>query len=79
MYTVPFTGVGGVALRLLTTRYLLGAGLAAVKAPLSDVVVTDENVKALAKAVGVVHGESVGGVKVNVSPDGGKTVLDNAQ
>ena len=79
-YDVPSTGVGGVALVLLTTRYLLGAGEAAVKLPESEVVVTELKTVAEASADGVVQGGNTGGVQVNVSPLVGKvTVETNVQ
>ena len=73
---MPFAGVGGVALVVLTTKYLLGAGEAAVNEPLNEVVVTALNSNADAK-FGVVQAASAAGVHVKVRPDAGKIVLEN--
>ena len=56
VYAVPSVGVGAVGLVLLTTKYLLGAGSAAVKEPVNEVVPTVGNVNAVGASVGVTQG-----------------------
>jgi len=68
--------VGAIALVLLTTKYLLGAGEAAVNEPFREVAPTVLNNNPVGNALGVTHGLKTKGVQVNVRPADGNAAID---
>ncbi len=69
VYVVPSTGVGVVALVLLTTKYPVGAEAAAVKLPEIELDDIELNERLVGWSEGEVQG--AGGVQVYVKPNDG--------
>ena len=74
---VPFTGSGAVLVKVLITKYLFGAGEAAIKFPLKPLLVILVKKRPVGWAVGVLHG--VGKFHVKVKSWLGNTVLFTAK